>query len=113
MLNGDEIARIPTVVANFTASSVDVPLCTKTIAKLRSARDYGDISLIVELCNAMKAVADDAEFGIELRIVSHLLKIAASAAPNVLTGRLYPRRRRLQNGFDLGKPDLAALDLFE
>src|ERR1041385_869002 len=63
------------------------------------------------LRDAMKTVSDDLNFGVELGLVTHLLKVTTTAAAKIRTRRLDALRRRLDAFNDRGEADCALLSI--
>ena len=59
----------------------------------------------------MQTVANDLRLGSELSFVCELLKVTATTAPEVWTGRLNPQRRRRKDLFNRGKQHIPLLAL--
>src|SRR6059058_6107668 len=97
MFDRDKIARISPVISDLVRESVDVPLCTQTVLKFGWANDDGDLCFVFEFANAVQAIANYAQLGVELSRICHLLKIAAAAGADVGARRLYACSSRLDD----------------
>src|SRR5690242_17862778 len=107
MLDRGQVTRVAGVVTYLSACGRNVPLRAQTITKLLRARDDRDLSLIVELSDAVQTIEQDAELGLKLLRIRHLLKVTPAAAADIWTWRSYARRRGFRDRLDVGKRYLA------
>src|SRR5205085_9844656 len=73
---------------------------------------YGNLASEINPRYASKAVAYDLDFGRELRFVSHLLEVAAAAAPEVRAWWLNAKGRRHKHLYNRSEPDAPLLALY-
>ena len=80
-----------------------MPLRTKPIPELIGTWNDRDLGVVIDLCNAMKAIANYPDLCGKLGRIVHLLKIAAAAGAEVFARRFDAMFRRLQDLDYLGK----------
>ncbi len=104
----DDVMRAALVVAEVFAERVVLPARARAVVPLGGRGRDGDVGGRFEVRDAAEAVADDADFGFELRGVVELLEVAAAAATEVGAGRLDARGRGREQLRDRGEGDGAA-----
>ena len=95
--------RIAFEIADRALDPVGVPACPRAVLKRLRTRDHRDLTGKFDLPDPLEAVADHLNLGLDLCLVSHLLKIAPAARSEMRARRVDSLRRRLYDLNDLGK----------
>ena len=95
------------VITEALHPGVVLPLGSRTIAPLVGRRCNLKCRNVFQSGESMEAVSDDFDFGIELSLIGHLLKITSTATAKVGTRRIDPEGRRLDDFHYRRKGDIA------
>src|SRR5262245_53926597 len=83
-----------------------MPLRPKPIAELSGTRNDGNLTIVIELTDAVQTIAYNADLRLKLCLIGHLLEIASTAIADIWAWRLDPRPGRLDDRIDISKGDL-------